>query len=135
VLRAMEAELRRELAFCRDALAAREAVRDALLALWLGLHFSMLDEGVAAAVPDAEGLTATSAHREGSAEFLTPATRQEVAETLAYALRFGLDGRPRPTGHEHLAPLAAAQLAEHLMRSGFSILRRVPTGRLHGQGW
>lgn len=135
MLRAMDAELRRQLAWGRDALAAREAVRDVLLALRPGLPFTMLDEGVAAVVPDAEGLTAAPARLQGGAELLTPATRQEVAETLAYALRFGLDGRPRRTGHEHLAPLAAAQLAEHLMRSGLSILRRVPKPGLHGQGW
>ena len=135
VLRAMEAELNRQLAWGHDALAARLAVQDVLVALRPALPLPMIAEAVALVVPDAEGLSAAPARLQGGAEPMTPATRQEVAEALSYALRFGLDGKSRRTGHEHLAPLAAAHLAEHLMRSGFSILRRVPTGVLHGQGW
>jgi hypothetical protein len=128
----MQAELARMLAWGRDALAARDAVRELVLARQPALPLPMIEEAVAAVVPDAEGSTyAPPVPAEGE----RAATRAEVAETLSYALRFGLDGKPRRTGHEHIAPLAAAQLAEHLMRSGFSITRRAVTGGLHGQGW
>jgi len=50
-------------------------------------------------------------------EELAPPTRQEVAEALSYSLRFGLDGLPRQTGHEHWGALAATELVEHLPRS------------------
>jgi hypothetical protein len=131
-LRAMQAELARMLAWVRDALAAREAVRELVLARYPGLPLSMVAEAVAAVVPDAEGGSYAPAVPADGERTATPA---EAAETLCYALRFGLDGKPRRTGHEHLAPLAAAQLAEHLMRGGFSITWRAPTGGLHGQGW
>lgn len=131
-LRAMQAELARMLAWGRDALAAREAVRELVLARYPALPLPMLAEAVATVVPDAQGGSyAPPAPAEGE----RAATRAEVAETLSYALRFGLDGRPRRTGHEHLAPLAAAQLAEHLMRGGFSITRRTPASGPHGKGW
>ena len=131
-LRAMQAELARMMAWGRDALAAREAVRELVLARYPALPLPMLGEAVAAVVPDAEsGSCATPLPGEGE----RAATRAEVAETLSYPLRFGLDGKPRRTGHEHLAPLAAAQLAEHLMRARFSITRRAVTGGLRGQGW
>lgn len=61
----------------------------------------------AAVIADAEGLTAAPARLQNGAEPLTPATRQEITETLAYALRLGMDDKARRTGHEHLAPLAA----------------------------
>ncbi|GGJ25329.1 hypothetical protein [Neoroseomonas lacus] len=38
-------------------------------------------------------------------------------------------------GHKHLAPLAAAQLVDHLLRSNFRVTRPAPKGGLHGQGW
>ncbi|WP_198370192.1 hypothetical protein [Roseomonas rosulenta] len=131
-LRAMEAERARILAWGRDALAARNAVRDVLLARRPALPLPMIEAAVAAVVPDAEGGSyAPPVPAEGE----RAATSAEVAETLSYALRFGLDGKPRRTGHEHLAPLAAAQLAEHLMRANFRITRRAPVSGLHGEGW
>ncbi len=131
-LRAMEAERARMLAWGRDALATRDAVRDLLLARRPSLPLAMIEAAVAAAVPDAEGLSYSP---PVPAEGERPATRAEVAETLSYALRFGLDGKPRGTGHEHFAPLAAAQLAEHLMRANFRITRPAPPKGLHCQGW
>lgn len=131
-LRAMEAERARVLAWGRDALAAREAVLDLLLARRPALPLPMIEAAVAVVVPDAEG---HSYSPPVPAEGERLATRAEVAETLSYALRFGLDGKPRRTGHEHLAPLAAAQLAEHLMRASFRITRRAPVSGLHGQRW
>jgi len=68
VLRAMEAELRRQLAWRRKALAAKSSVRDVLLVLRPGRPFTMLDQGVAAAVPDTEGVTGAPALLQGGAE-------------------------------------------------------------------
>lgn len=62
----MDAELRRQLAWGRDALAARAAMRDVLLALRPGLPFAVLGEGVAAVIPDTEGLTAAPARYKGA---------------------------------------------------------------------
>lgn len=130
-LRAMEAERARMLAWGRDALAARDAVWDLLLARRPALPLPMIEAAVAAVVPDAEG---HSYSPPVPADGERPATGAELAETLSYALRFGLDGKPRRTGHEHLAPLAAAQLAEHLMRANFRITRRALPSGLRGQG-
>ena len=46
---------------------------------------------------------------------------------LAYALRFGLDGKPRRIATDVLAPLAAAQIYHHLQRAGLIILQRPAT--------
>lgn len=112
-------------AWGRDARAAAQDVRDLLIGLSPALPLTMIDEAVAWVVGDAEGLTAVPAASSGN-EYPRPATRAEIAETLSYALRFDLTGRVRRTGHEHIAPLAAAQIAEHLLRSGFEINRRPP---------
>ena len=130
-LRLMETERNKAFVWGRDALAAAEMVRELLLARRPALPMTMIDEAVAAVVPDPAGASFVApVVPEGERQ----ATRQEIVETLSYGLRFNLEGKPRRTGHEHLAPLAAAHLAEHLMRSGFSILRRVPqagcTGRV-----
>jgi len=63
---------------------------------------------------------------------LKPADPAEVREALAYALRFASDGKPRRSGWEFAAPLAAAQLVQHLTLSGFVLLRR-PPAKPHGQ--
>lgn len=136
-LRAMEQARERAFAWGRDALGAREAVQDILLAFRPALPLTMVTEAVAMVVPDAEGLTHAPWRGLEGGEVLAAATQQEVAEALSYALRFGLDGRPRRTGHEHLAPLAAAQLVEHLARSRFVIMKRpglAPHGGQHRTG-
>jgi hypothetical protein len=88
----------------------------------------MIAQAVAAIVPDAEGLTGASQRNDvpSPTAAVVPATRQEVAEVLSYALRYNAEGRPRRTGHEHLAPLAAAQLVEHLQRANLVVMRRPP---------
>lgn len=114
-------------AWGRDALAARDAVQEAALARWPSLPFTMIAEVVAAVVPDAEGLSRAPRGRAlDPMDALVPAERQEVAEVLSYALRFNAEGRPRRTGHEFLAPLAAAQLVEHLRRANLVVMRRKP---------
>jgi hypothetical protein len=55
-----------------------------------------------------------------------PFRRGEVAQVLTYALRFGSDGKPRRTGWDFAAPLAAARLVRHLTLSGFIVMRRPP---------
>jgi hypothetical protein len=57
---------------------------------------------------------------------LRPATPAEVADALAYALRF--DGRRRVRDAEPaMARIAAERLVEHLQLAGFIILKRPPS--------
>ncbi|WP_146201950.1 hypothetical protein [Teichococcus aestuarii] len=63
----------------------------------------------------------------------SPALADEVAEALAYALRYDERGRPRPSGGPLVASLAAEHLVQHLERAGFLILKR-PPDRLHSAG-
>lgn len=64
---------------------------------------------------------------------LVPATPEEVANTLAYALRFDDRGKPRKGGWDFMASLAAESLAAHLQRAGFVILR-ARSGKPHKAG-
>lgn len=54
---------------------------------------------------------------------LVPATAQEIADALSYALRYDERGKPRRSGWDFVASLAAEQLTAHLRRAGFIILR------------
>jgi len=64
---------------------------------------------------------------------LAPANPSEVAESLAYALRFDERGRPRSGGWEFAAAIAAERLVQHLDRAGFVVLKR-RTGAPHSAG-
>ena len=64
---------------------------------------------------------------------LIPATAEEIATALAYALRFDARGKARRGGGDLAASLAAERLVEHLQRSGF-VLMRNRGARLHGAG-
>jgi hypothetical protein len=64
---------------------------------------------------------------------LFEASPQELAEALSYALRYDERGKPRRSGGEMVASLAAEHLTEHLQRAGFVLLRRAP-GRPHSAG-
>ena len=56
---------------------------------------------------------------------LSPATPDEIAQTLAFALRF--DGRKRVRHADELvARIAAERLVKHLERSGFVVMKRPP---------
>ncbi|WP_158746938.1 hypothetical protein [Acidisphaera sp. L21] len=66
-------------------------------------------------------------------QHLAAATPEEVAEVLAYALTFDERGKPRKSGWNFAAKLAADRIAEHMQRSGLVILRRRPT-RPHSAG-
>ena len=58
---------------------------------------------------------------------LTPAAPQELADALAFALRF--DGRKRKhDGGEFMAAIVAKRLVGHLERSGFVVMKRPPIG-------
>jgi hypothetical protein len=83
LLRALEAERSRQLAWGRNALTARDAVQDVLLALRPALPLPMIAEAVAVVVLGAEGLTAAPAPLEGGAEPLSPTTPAEVAGPLS----------------------------------------------------
>ena len=56
---------------------------------------------------------------------LTPATPEDLADALAFALRF--DGRKRKhDAAEMMARIVAKRLAEHLERAGFVVMKRPP---------
>jgi hypothetical protein len=58
---------------------------------------------------------------------LTAATPDEITEALSYALRYDARGKPRPSGGQMVASLAAERLMEHLKLAGFVLMRRRPT--------
>ncbi|MGG5823769.1 hypothetical protein [Falsiroseomonas sp. HW251] len=57
---------------------------------------------------------------------LLPAAPEEVADALAYAMRFNERGKARRTGLEYASKLAAAELVRHLLASGFVLMRHSP---------
>jgi hypothetical protein len=58
-------------------------------------------------------------------EELRPATEEEIADTLSFALQF--DGRKRArTGQDMMARITADRLVAHLLRSGFVLMKRPP---------
>lgn len=64
-----------------------------------------------------------------------PATKEEVVETLSFALRF--DGRrPFPQVSSLMARITAEHLAEHMQRSGLKVVveppASAPTTSHHG---
>jgi hypothetical protein len=61
------------------------------------------------------------------ADALTPATAEDVANALAFALRFS--GRKRVhNADELMSSIVAKRLAEHLERSGFVVMKKPPIG-------
>jgi hypothetical protein len=57
---------------------------------------------------------------------LMAATPSEITEALSYALRYDARGKPRPSGGQMVASLAAERLVEHLKLAGFVLMRRRP---------
>jgi hypothetical protein len=57
---------------------------------------------------------------------LRPATPEEIADTLAYAMCFNENGKARRTGVEYASKLAADQLVRQLLLSGFVLMRKPP---------
>lgn len=62
-----------------------------------------------------------------SADTLTPATPDDLASALAFALRF--HGRKRTHGADDImAEIVAHRLVEHLERAGFVVMKKPPSG-------
>ena len=58
-------------------------------------------------------------------ENLTPATSEEIADAIAFALRYS--GRKRVhDSSEMMAAIVAKRLGQHLERSGFVVMKRPP---------
>jgi len=61
-------------------------------------------------------------------DHLRPATQDEIAQTLSFALRF--DGRRRVHhADDAMARITADRLVQHLERSGFVVMKR-PAGAM-----
>ena len=60
-------------------------------------------------------------------ENLTAATPAEIADAIAFALRYSGRKRVHDSG-EMMAAIVANRLVEHLERSGFVVLKRPPIG-------
>ena len=59
-------------------------------------------------------------------EKLTPATSEDIAESLAFALRFNRGKRVHDTD-DSMARIVAQRLVEHLVMSGYAIMKKPPT--------
>ncbi len=59
-------------------------------------------------------------------EKLTPAEPRDLADGIAYALRF--EGKRVHHADKYMAAIAAARVARHLKRAGFVVMKRPPLG-------
>jgi hypothetical protein len=95
-----------------------------------GLQPSLPAELVAAAVKDL--LVEFGSYQpspsvvELAGTVLLPVDPAEVADSLAYAMRFDERGKARRTGVEYAASVAAGALVSRLTASGFVVMRRRP---------
>ncbi|MGK7870780.1 hypothetical protein [Falsiroseomonas sp. E2-1-a20] len=96
------------------------------------LPVSVIDEAVAGLLREVGAHRPAEASVELDGRALRPVTPEEVADTLAYAMRFNERGKARRTGHEYASKLAAEQLVQQMLASGYVILRRPPAP--HGSG-
>jgi hypothetical protein len=60
-------------------------------------------------------------------ERLTPASADDLADALAFALRYSGRKRTHDAG-EMMAAIVAKRLVEHLERSGFVVMKKPPVG-------
>jgi hypothetical protein len=68
-----------------------------------------------------------------AADRLTPATPDELTESLAFALIF--DGRKRKhDADEFMTAIVAKRLVEHLDRAGFVVMKKPPSVGAAGLG-
>ena len=58
---------------------------------------------------------------------LTPASSEDLADALAFALRYSGRKRVNDAG-EMMAAIVAKRLVEHLERSGFVVMKKPPIG-------
>ncbi|MGG5890696.1 hypothetical protein ACLF3G_26735 [Falsiroseomonas sp. HC035] len=122
----------------RELLAAAIATRSASLretaaeacglarGLCPRLPTTALDEAVTALLIELDAC-ASPAPPDLDGHGLRPADPAEVADSLAYAMRFDERGRARRTGVEYASKIAAEQLVQRLLASGFVLMRRAPT--------
>ncbi|MGK7871441.1 hypothetical protein [Falsiroseomonas sp. E2-1-a20] len=96
------------------------------------LPASVIDAAVVDILREAGAHLAAEEPVEHEGEPLRPVTPEEVADSLAYAMRFNDRGKARRTGHEYTAQVAAGELVNQLLRSGYVILRRPVSGRTWG---
>jgi hypothetical protein len=122
----------------RNTSDAASVATDTVRALHPAWPATMVSEVVSAAVvgvDQAQAAIQQDAADPGDAGGpLRPARAEDVTAVLAYALRFGLDGKPRRTATDFLAPLAAAQIYQHLQRAGLVILQKPATQPHPGMG-
>ncbi|MGK7870927.1 hypothetical protein [Falsiroseomonas sp. E2-1-a20] len=90
------------------------------------LPTAALDEAVTALLIELDGYP-PPAPPDLDGQGLRPADPAEVADSLAFAMRFDERGRARRTGVEYASKIAAEQLVKRLPASGFVLMRRAPT--------
>jgi hypothetical protein len=61
------------------------------------------------------------------ADRLTPASSEDLADALAFALRYVGRKRTHDAG-EMMAAIVAKRLVEHLERAGFVVMKKPPIG-------
>ncbi len=88
------------------------------------LPASSFDAAVTDILRDLGAYQPQSSAVEVEGQWLRPADAEEVADSLAYAMRFDSTGRARRTGAEYAARIAAEQLVRQLSMSGFIVMRR-----------
>jgi hypothetical protein len=88
------------------------------------LPMSVIDAAVVDLLREAGAHRPAEVPIEHDGHALRPVTPEEVADTLAYAMRFNERGKARRTGYEYTAQVAADQLVQQMLRSGYVILRR-----------
>lgn len=59
-------------------------------------------------------------------EALTPATHEDLRETLAFALTHNSRGKATRQWSDSMAPLAAERLIEYLEQCGYVVMKRPP---------
>ena len=62
---------------------------------------------------------------------LTPASRYDLVQALAYGLRFDERGKAHRQAVDSMAQIAAETLARYLEQAGFVVMKR-PAMKLHG---
>lgn len=68
------------------------------------------------------------------ADRLTPADPRDLADALAFALRF--EGRKRVhQADEYMAAITAERLVRHLERAGFVVMKKPPVPGASGRGF
>src|SRR5687768_5991992 len=88
------------------------------------LPASLIDAAVTDILRDLGAYQPQLAAVEVDGQWLRRAGPEEVADSLAYAMRFDSTGKARRTGVEYAAKVAAEQLVHQLSMSGFVVMRR-----------